>query len=70
MSAKRHSSQLKACRECRFLNQPKAKSCENCGSTRFAESWDGLIVVYDTEHSLIAKTMEVKRPGRYALNLY
>ncbi|PSN86745.1 hypothetical protein B9Q11_03295 [Candidatus Marsarchaeota G2 archaeon ECH_B_SAG-F08] len=70
MPTKKSGTPYKACRECRYLNSLEAQSCENCGSQRFADVWEGLIIVYDIETSKIAQELGLKKPGKYALTLY
>jgi DNA-directed RNA polymerase subunit E" len=70
LPARRRSVGLKACRECHFLNPVGAQTCGNCGSQKFAELWDGLIILYDVEQSKIAQSLDIKKPGKYALKLY
>jgi DNA-directed RNA polymerase subunit E" len=61
---------LKACKNCKFLNPPKATTCENCGSQKFSETWSGLIIIYDPDNSQIAKALNITKRGKYALELY
>jgi len=70
LPARKHSVGLKACRECRFLNPVSVQTCDNCGSQKFAELWDGLIILYDVNQSKIAQSLDIKKPGKYALKLY
>ncbi len=57
-----------ACKECRFINID-ATICRNCGSTELTKEWYGYLVVIDPEKSEIAKKMEIKIPGKYALRV-
>ncbi|MEM3671183.1 MAG: transcription elongation factor subunit Spt4 [Thermoprotei archaeon] len=70
MPARRHPGGLKACRECKYLNPYTNQVCESCGSSRFSEQWEGMIVIYDVDSSKISESMGVKKPGKYALKLY
>ncbi|MCL5788407.1 MAG: DNA-directed RNA polymerase, subunit E'' [Candidatus Marsarchaeota archaeon] len=70
MSSRRHPSGLKACRECKYLNPSSASTCESCGSSKFADLWEGLVVIYDVDGSAAAVSVGAKKPGKYALKLY
>ena len=56
----------KACRECHFISTEAA--CPNCKSTNLSDDWSGLLIVFDVS-SEIAKKMNVKTPGRYAVRV-
>ncbi|MDA4110976.1 MAG: DNA-directed RNA polymerase, subunit E'' [Thaumarchaeota archaeon] len=56
-----------ACRKCRTLTS--GKICPNCHSTELTPDWSGLIVVVDPEKSTVSKTLNVTKPGRYALKV-
>jgi DNA-directed RNA polymerase subunit E" len=43
--------------------------CPNCKSANLSEDWSGLVIIFDAENSEIAKKMEVKKPGRYAIRI-
>lgn len=58
-----------ACRECHFVNDPDAQSCELCGSSSLTEDWAGYVVITDVENSEIAEEMNVDEPGSYALKV-
>ena len=73
---------IRACRKCRKiieednvkLNKDKKKrtaikECPVCGSQTFTTFWKGYALVIDPEKSEVAKSMEIKMPGRYALRL-
>jgi len=57
----------KACTNCHFLT--KENSCPKCKSSSLSEDYGGLVVLFDTESSVIAKTMNIKEQGRYALKV-
>ncbi|HID09090.1 TPA: DNA-directed RNA polymerase, subunit E'' [Candidatus Micrarchaeota archaeon] len=59
----------KACRECRYLVETKAERCPNCGSTDFTKLWRGYIIVVDPEGSAVAKKIDAKIPGAYAIKM-
>ncbi len=60
---------FKACRRCKSLVPREATRCPVCGSTDLTEDWEGAIIVIDPEKSILAKKLEITRPGRYALKV-
>ncbi len=58
----------KACRKCRLLVE-EGKECPGCGESAFTTFWRGYVVVMNPEESEIAKKMEIKSKGKYALRL-
>ncbi len=61
--------QYKACRRCRFLVELDADKCPNCGSEEFTKLWRGYILVIDPSRSLVAKKIDAKIPGAYAIKV-
>ncbi len=66
----------KACRKCRKIledndseGKETVKECPICGHNTFTTFWKGNALVIDPENSEIAKVMDIKTPGRYALRL-
>lgn len=57
----------KACKDCRFISNGPV--CPNCKSTNLSDDWSGLVVVMDPSVSEVAKRMDIKAPGRYALRV-
>jgi DNA-directed RNA polymerase subunit E" len=57
----------KACSNCHFLT--KENACPKCKSSSLSEDYGGLVVLYDPESSAIAKAMDAKDKGRYALKV-
>jgi DNA-directed RNA polymerase subunit E" len=57
----------KACTNCHFLT--KENVCPRCKNTSFSEDFGGLVVMFDPEHSAIAKAMNIKEKGRYTLKV-
>jgi DNA-directed RNA polymerase subunit E" len=49
-----------ACRECHYVNDPDAQTCDHCGSSALTEDWAGYVVIAD---------MNVSKPGSYALKV-
>ncbi len=55
----------KVCENCKMF--VKGDKCPNCGSTSFSDSYRGRIVVIDPEKSEIAKNLNIKVKGEFAL---
>jgi len=58
------AKRTQACRNCRRFTTEKA--CPVCKSTNLSTSWKGIVVVLNAD-SEIAKLLEIKEPGKYAL---
>lgn len=56
-----------ACRKCRALTTEK--SCPNDGSTELSSEWSGLVIIINPVKSQVAKTLNITKPGRYALKV-
>ncbi len=65
----RGKSPFKACRRCHALVPRDATRCPVCGSTEFSDNWEGVVIVIDLEKSILAKRLEISRPGRYAVRV-
>jgi DNA-directed RNA polymerase subunit E" len=57
----------RACTNCHFIT--KENVCPKCRSTNLSEDYSGLVIMFDPENSVIAKAMDVKEKGRYALKV-
>jgi DNA-directed RNA polymerase subunit E" len=57
----------KACKNCRFISN--GPICPNCKSTNLSDDWSGLVVIIDPSTSEVAKRMEIKASGRYAIRV-
>lgn len=57
----------KACRNCRILVD--GDKCPLCGSTELTKTWEGSIMIVNTEGSEVAKAIGVTNPGIYALKI-
>lgn len=57
----------KACANCHYLT--KDNVCPRCKSSSLSEDFGGLVILFDPEESAIAKAMNVKEKGRYALKV-
>ncbi len=57
----------KACSSCHFIT--KENVCPKCKTSSLSDDFSGLIIVFDPEGSAIAKAMNIKEKGRYALKV-
>jgi DNA-directed RNA polymerase subunit E" len=57
----------KACTNCHFIT--KENVCPKCKSTSLSDDFGGLLIVVDPEESAIARAMNIKEKGRYALKV-
>jgi DNA-directed RNA polymerase subunit E" len=57
----------KACANCHFLT--KDNVCPKCRGTSLSDDFSGLVVILDPGNSEIAKAMNIKEKGRYALRV-
>lgn len=60
---------FKACTKCRFLVPHEVGKCPVCGNESFTENWSGMVIIVDVGKSEIAKILDIKVPGRYAVRL-
>jgi DNA-directed RNA polymerase subunit E" len=57
----------KACTTCHHLT--KENICPRCKTATLSDDYSGLVIVFDPENSAIAKVMNIKQKGRYALKV-
>jgi DNA-directed RNA polymerase subunit E" len=57
----------RACRNCKIIIEENV--CPICKGTDLSDDYSGLLIVVDPEGSLMAKKMEIKEEGRYALKI-
>lgn len=57
----------KACSTCHLITTEN--SCPKCKTSTLSDDFSGLVIVFDPEGSAIAKVMNVKEKGRYALKV-
>ncbi|MCD6323766.1 MAG: DNA-directed RNA polymerase, subunit E'' [Desulfurococcales archaeon] len=70
MSARRsRKAPFKACTKCKALVPHEVTKCPICGNESFTENWSGVIIVLDPENSKIAKSLGIKKKGKYAIRL-
>ncbi|QQG38863.1 MAG: DNA-directed RNA polymerase subunit E'' [Candidatus Woesearchaeota archaeon] len=57
----------KVCKKCKiFVEKDK---CPICQGNSFSESWQGRMFFLDTEKSEIAKKIDIKAKGEYAIKV-
>ena len=57
----------KACPTCHFIT--KENTCPRCKTSGLSDDFSGVVIVFDPEGSAIAKAMNIKEKGRYALKV-
>ncbi len=55
----------KVCKKCKIFVE--GDKCPLCQGNQFAENWKGRIIVTDPEKSDIAKKLNIKKKGVYAI---
>lgn len=57
----------KVCKNCKvFVDGEK---CPICNSANLVENWKGRVIVLDPEKSEIAKKLDIKKKGVYAIKI-
>ncbi len=57
----------RACTVCHFLT--KEHVCPKCRNTSLSDDFSGVVIIFEPEKSEIAKAMNIKEKGRYALKV-
>ena len=57
----------KYCRDCRIL--VKGNNCPICNKTDFTENFQGRLFITDANKSEIAKKLDIKQSGDYAIKV-
>jgi len=57
----------KACPTCHLIT--KENICPRCKTSSLSDDFGGLVIMFDSEGSAIAKAMNIKEKGRYALKV-
>jgi len=58
---------MRACRNCHYIS--KEEVCPLCGSEQTTEFYSGEIIILDVDKSEVAKLLNIKTPGAYAINV-
>ena len=61
------STKIHACRNC--LRIFEGNKCPNCGSTNNSNTWKGEVIILDNTKSFIAKKMNIKANGKFAIDI-
>ncbi len=56
-----------ACRRCRAITTGKV--CPICKSADLTPDWSGIILIMEPEVSQVAKLLDIKHKGKYALKV-
>ena len=57
----------KACSTCNLITTGSV--CPQCKTPTLSDDFSGLVILFETEGSAIAKAMNIKKKGRYALKV-
>jgi DNA-directed RNA polymerase subunit E" len=57
----------KACPICHLITRENV--CPKCKTSSLSDDFSGLVIMFDPEGSAIAKAMNIKEKGRYALKV-
>jgi len=57
----------KACSTCRLIT--KESVCPRCKTPSLSDDFSGLLIVFNPDGSAMAKAMNIKEKGRYALKV-
>ena len=63
------SNKLQACKKCGYISENEVKICPICESIKFTTFWQGYVVIIDPEKSEVAKILNIKTKGKYALRI-
>ncbi|MEK6907367.1 MAG: transcription elongation factor subunit Spt4 [Nanoarchaeota archaeon] len=55
----------KVCKKCKMFVEKDV--CPNCQGNQFTNTWKGRITILNAEKSEIAKKLEIKKDGEYAI---
>ena len=57
----------KVCKKCKLF--VSGNQCPLCQGSSFSENWKGKIIILDPEKSEIAKKLDIKAKGEYAIKV-
>lgn len=57
----------RACRTCKIITEENL--CPICKNTDLSDDYSGLVIILDPESSQLAKKMDIRKKGRYALRI-
>ena len=61
-------AKTKACKECKRIVESGDK-CPNCGSRELTEGYKGRMIVLNPEKSEIARELNIKEKGSFAIKI-
>ena len=56
-----------ACKKCNRILLDK--TCPKCKDSNVSKNWKGLVMIFDSERSLIAKKMDIENVGSFAIRV-
>jgi len=59
----------KACKRCKHIVKKEVEVCPACRNNSFTNTWKGRIIIIDPVRSLIAKKIDAKVAGEYAIKI-
>ena len=57
----------KVCKKCKVFVE--GANCPICNGTDLTETWKGKVIILNNENSVIAKKMNIKKNGTYAIKI-
>ncbi len=57
----------KACKKCKRLLT--GSKCPVCKTSKLSENWKGKVIIIDPEKSIIAKNLNIKDSGEFAIRI-
>ncbi len=57
----------KVCKKCKIFVE--GSTCPICKGNQFTDAWKGRIFIIDAENSEVAKKMDIKQKGEYAIKI-
>ena len=57
----------KVCKKCKLFVE--GSICPNCGGNDFINTWKGRISILNAEKSEVAKKLDIKKEGEYAIKI-
>lgn len=57
----------KACPVCHIVTS--GNMCPKCKTTGLSDDFSGIVIIFDPDNSAIARAMNIKEKGRYALKV-
>ena len=58
----------RACKKCHYIVS-EGTTCPVCGGGELTEKWNSYLVIFDPSKSELAKKIDAKVPGKYAVRV-